>query len=100
MASTEVKSGEPKPIDKDYVEIIKSDVTVDPQFIKDTGVPSKIIYYCMDCQKPVVPKRIGNKFRFACTLCKGENVAFGTEKSIENFYRIHKVKPETVEKQK
>ncbi|MBN1258519.1 hypothetical protein JXA05_02050 [Candidatus Peregrinibacteria bacterium] len=100
MASSDQQSGEPKPADRDYVEIVKSDIVPDPQYIKDTGVPAKIVYYCLDCQKIVPPKRIGNKFRFGCTVCNGENVTFGTEKSIANYYRLHSAKKETAEKQK
>jgi predicted methyltransferase len=87
MSSTDEKAGEPKPVDKDYVEIIRSDSKIEKEFIQDAGIPAKIIYYCKDCQKIVKPKRIGKKFEFSCLECKGNNVAFGSEKSILNYYK-------------
>lgn len=73
---------------RDYLEIIKSDVEIDKKFIEGTGNPAKIIYYCKDCAKIIAPNRIGKKLSFKCDDCKGENVAFGTEQSIYNFYDI------------
>lgn len=86
--------GKPGTTDKEYVDIIKSDVEVDAKFIADTGEPAKIIYYCRDCEKLVKPKRIGKKLRFTCDECKGNNVAFGSEQSIASFYRIKNIKEE------
>ncbi|KKP37896.1 hypothetical protein A2483_00170 [Candidatus Peregrinibacteria bacterium RIFOXYC2_FULL_33_13] len=48
----------------------------------------KIIYFCKDCQKIVDATQINKKHNYSCPLCKGKNVAFGTEKSIRNFYHI------------
>ena len=88
MSSLDEQPGKPVPTDKEYVDIIKSDVDVDKKFVKDTGIPAKIVYYCRDCEKLITPKRIGKKLRFSCSECKGENVAFGSEQSIMNFYHI------------
>ena len=88
MASTDEQTGEPTPIDKEYVDIIRSDVDVDKKYLKNTGVPAKIIYFCRDCEKQVKPKRIGKKFQFSCDECKGKNVSFGSEQSIFNYYKI------------
>ena len=90
MASTDEKIGEPIPTDKDYVDIIRSDVKIDKKFIEDTGIPAKIIYFCKDCKKNITPKRIGKKFKFSCSECKGSNVAFGSEESINNYYKKSK----------
>jgi len=87
MSSTDEKIGEPKPVNKDYVDIIRSDTEIEKKFLEDTGIPAKIIYYCCDCEKIIKPKRIGNKFRFSCSICKGDNVSFGSEKSILNYYK-------------
>jgi hypothetical protein len=87
MSSTDEKSGEPKPVNKDYVEIIRSTSEVKKEFVNDTGIPAKIIYFCKDCEKIVKPKRIGKKFEFSCLECKGSNVAFGSETSIQNYYK-------------
>ena len=88
MPSTEQRSGEPKPLSRDYVEIIKSDLVVDKKFIADTGLPAKIVYYCRDCEKLIKPKRMGKQFKFACTVCNGDNVAFGSEQAIQNYYKV------------
>ncbi len=47
-----------------------------------------VAYYCKDCQKIVQVKPIGNKFAYTCAVCSTKNVAFGTEKSLRNFYHI------------
>jgi len=88
MPSTDVPVGEPGQTDKEYVDIIRSEVDVDKKFVDKEGLPVKIIYFCRDCQKLVTPKRVGKKFRFNCTECKGKDVSFGPEKSIRNYYRI------------
>ncbi len=47
-----------------------------------------IKFYCKDCQKIVDAKQVGRKNVFRCAICKTKNVAFGTEKSIKNFFHI------------
>ncbi len=88
MSSTGKQTGEPVTTDKEYVDIIKSNITIDRKFVDETGIPAKIVYFCKDCQKLIVPKRIGKKLRFKCDECKGENVAFGTEKSIQSYFDV------------
>ena len=88
MPSTDEQAGEPTPTDKEYIDIIKSNVEIDKKFIEETGHPAKIIYFCQDCKKLIKPKRIGKKFQFSCADCKGANVSFGSEKSIANYYKI------------
>ncbi|MBN2087017.1 hypothetical protein JW758_01585 [Candidatus Peregrinibacteria bacterium] len=90
--------GKPGHTDKEYVDIIKSDVETEAKYTNDTGEPAKIIYYCRDCEKLVKPKRVGKKLRFTCEECKGSNVAFGSEQSIANFYRIKNIKEKEAEK--
>ncbi len=87
MSSTDPIAGEPKPHPKDYVEITQFETEVDKKFIEDPGLPAKIIYLCRDCNKVIKPKRIGKKFKFSCTECKGNNVSFGTEESVANYYK-------------
>lgn len=70
----------------DYLEIIKSNVDIDSSFVKDTGKPAVIKYYCKDCHAFVKPRRVGKKFRFGCSECKGDNVAFGSQQSLENYF--------------
>lgn len=47
-----------------------------------------IIFYCKDCMEIVDAKKIGKKYIYSCPKCKGKNVAFGTEKSIKNYFHI------------
>jgi len=75
------------PTEKEYVDIIKSDVEIDPKFITDEGQPAKIIYYCKACKSPVKPERIGKTLSFKCESC-GKNVSFGTEESVHNYYNV------------
>ncbi len=75
------------PTDKEYTEIIRSDVEVDPIFIQEDGQPAKIIYYCKECKSPVSPKRIGKKLSFKCATCD-RDVSFGTETSVQNYYNV------------
>lgn len=47
-----------------------------------------MVCYCKDCHKIVPAAPLGRKFAYRCTICQTKNVAFGTLKSIKNFYRI------------
>jgi Zn finger protein HypA/HybF involved in hydrogenase expression len=55
---------------------------------KELESKSPIIFYCKDCEKIVDTDRVGKKYVYKCKLCGTKNVAFGTEKSIKNFFRI------------
>jgi hypothetical protein len=57
---------------------------IDNNFPKDSG----IVYFCKDCEKLVDVTPLGRKFVYKCNICKTKNVAFGTEKSIRNFFHI------------
>jgi|APFre7841882793_1041355.scaffolds.fasta_scaffold14450_2 DNA-directed RNA polymerase subunit RPC12/RpoP len=48
----------------------------------------KIAYYCKDCAKFVEGQQVSRKYVFRCPICKTKNVAFGTEKSLKNFFHI------------
>jgi len=78
------------PVDKEYTEIIKSDVEVDKAFVQPEGQPAKIVYYCRECKQSVKPQRIGKKLSFKCSECDKSPIAFGTEDSIENYYKSKK----------
>jgi len=47
-----------------------------------------IVFYCKDCEKIVEVDRVGKKFVYRCRECKTKNVAFGTEKSIVNYFHV------------
>lgn len=64
---------------------------------RDNQLSNEILYYCKDCQKIVNAQKVGRKFVFRCPICKTKNVAFGTEKSLKNFFHIEDEK-EKVEK--
>lgn len=55
---------------------------------KDKSFGKDILYYCKDCEKIVDAQKIGRKIVFRCPICKTKNVAFGTEKSLNNFFHI------------
>jgi len=76
------------PTDREYVDIINSDSEVDKNFVSDSGQPAKIVYYCRECKKVVNPKRIAKKLSFKCPECDKDEVSFGTENSIANYYNI------------
>lgn len=44
---------------------------------------SQIVYFCKDCKKTIDIKNTKSK---KCPECKGKNIAYGTEKSIKNYY--------------
>lgn len=54
----------------------------------ENKLPPGVVAYCKDCEKIVEAVAIGRKFVYRCTICQTKNVAFGTEKSIKNFYHI------------
>lgn len=54
----------------------------------DNKLPEGVICYCKDCEKIVQTTPVGRKFAYKCSICNTKNVAFGSEKSIRNFYRI------------
>ncbi len=47
-----------------------------------------IIFYCKDCEKIIFAKQVGRSHVYRCPHCHTKNVAFGTEKSIKNYYHI------------
>ena len=75
------------PTDKEYVDIIRSEVQVDRQFVEGDGQPAKIVYYCKMSKSTVSPTRMGKKLSFKCSNCEKE-VSFGTEMSIHNYYNV------------
>ncbi len=50
---------------------------------------SNILFFCRDCQKVVAePKKVGSKYVYKCSVCDGKNVAFGTKKSICDYFHL------------
>ena len=47
-----------------------------------------IIFYCKNCGKIVAATQTKKKFHFRCPDCGKTEIAFGTEQSIRNHYRI------------
>lgn len=53
------------------------------------GVRGEIVYYCKDCEKLVEPKKHPKRpYLFACSVCNGENVCWGTEQGIKSHFHI------------
>ena len=74
--------------DMDFLKAVELSENASSEYVENTGQPAKIVYFCQDCEKIITPKRVGKRFRFSCSECKGTNVAFGSEQSIMNYYRI------------
>ena len=47
-----------------------------------------IVFYCKDCEEIVDTIQFGRKYVYKCKKCGTKNVAFGTEKSINTFFRL------------
>lgn len=58
------------------------------QTVPTTEIQVKIVFFCKDCEKIIQGVKLGKKYVYKCPLCGTKNVAFGTEKSIRNFYRV------------
>ncbi|EKD92564.1 MAG: hypothetical protein ACD_28C00403G0007 [uncultured bacterium] len=63
-----------------------------------SGLPDNILFYCKDCHELVAVKRVGRQYVYLCVLCGTKNVAFGTLKSLTNFFHLDKKKEEKVRK--
>ena len=61
---------------------------------RDTTFGPEIIYFCKDCDKVIDAQRVGRKYVFRCPICKTKNVAFGTEKSVKNFFHVEEKEKE------
>ncbi len=48
----------------------------------------KIIFYCKDCEQIVDTNKVGRKYVYECKKCGTKNVAFGTTRSINGFFRL------------
>lgn len=53
-----------------------------------TDNPVEIIFYCKDCEEIVDTERCGRKYVYRCKKCGTKNVAFGSRKSICNFFHL------------
>jgi Zn finger protein HypA/HybF involved in hydrogenase expression len=55
----------------------------------EANIPAaKLVFYCRKCEEMVEAKQTRKKFTFRCPKCSKEEIAFGTEESIKNHYRI------------
>ena len=55
----------------------------------ETKIPSaKFLFYCKKCKELIDAKQTKKKFTYRCPKCGKQEVAFGTEESIKNHYRI------------
>lgn len=51
-----------------------------------------IVFYCKDCEEIVKTHKQGSKYVYKCAKCGTKNVAFGTTKSINHFFKIEEEK--------
>ena len=49
---------------------------------------SCILFFCKDCNGIVSVTKHPKKYAFTCNLCKGKQVAFGTDVSIRKFFHL------------
>lgn len=55
----------------------------------------EIVFYCKDCEQIVETEQLARKYVYKCKVCGTKNVAFGTNKSINSFFRISTDEKET-----
>lgn len=48
-----------------------------------------VVFFCNDCEQIVAAEKAKNSVRFSCPDCKGKNISFGTQKSVNNFFRLN-----------
>ncbi len=59
-----------------------------PEAIKTDN--QAIVFYCKDCKELVSAKKQGKSLTFTCPQCSRNNIAIGTQKSIESYYHLDK----------
>lgn len=47
-----------------------------------------IVFYCKDCEEITDATKCGKRYVYKCKKCGTKNVAFGTKKSISNYFRL------------
>jgi uncharacterized Zn finger protein len=65
-----------------------------------TGLSDKIVFYCKDCHDIRPVKRAGRRYVYTCSACGTKNVAFGTPRSIERYFRVTERKEKAAAKAK
>ncbi len=56
---------------------------------EDQWEDQAIVFFCNDCEKIVAAEKNKNAVKFTCAVCKGKNISFGTQKSVNNFFRLN-----------
>ena len=56
--------------------------------MKEEATWDDIAFYCKDCEQIVDVDRVGRRYVYRCQICKTKNVAFGTGKSIQNYFHV------------
>lgn len=49
---------------------------------------SNIVFYCKECEEMAECDKVKNMYVYKCKKCNQKTVAFGTKKSIKNFYHL------------
>lgn len=55
---------------------------------QETEVLQPVVFYCKECKEIVQADRKGKSLTFTCPQCGKNNIAIGTQRSIENYYNI------------
>lgn len=63
---------------------------VKPNMISEEAWENQgIAFFCHDCEKLVSAEKSKKGVKFTCQECTGKNVAFGTKRSLENFFHLN-----------
>jgi Zn finger protein HypA/HybF involved in hydrogenase expression len=79
--------GQESTIDLSFAYEIRSNIVPE-----DEWKNQKIVFFCRDCDECVDAKKNKKSMTFTCNKCNGKRIAFGTEKSVQNFFRLHEKK--------
>ncbi len=66
----------------------KEDTQISEENKQGASSKGNIVFYCKNCKELISAEKIGKKYQYKCPLCKEKDVAFGTERSIKNVYKV------------
>lgn len=67
--------------------------SVPEHVVPENWQDSAVIFFCRECNKVVPVDKIGKKkISFKCKQCGKKDIAFGTERSISNFFHLDEKK--------
>jgi Zn finger protein HypA/HybF involved in hydrogenase expression len=48
-----------------------------------------VVFYCHDCERCVDVKKRQGSVKFACELCNGNKIMYGTKSSIDAYFHLN-----------